>query len=84
MKLNENDENSNLCLGKVGLVFCSLYTLTYRTTWIVFPFSILALCWTYISDIFSCCNTRIESTENVENDSQITDPELAEFEAEMA
>ena len=31
--------------GRVGLAFCTIYTMAYRTTWIVFPFTILALCW---------------------------------------
>ena len=34
--------------GRVGLAFCTLYTMAYRTTWIVFPFTILALCWNYL------------------------------------
>ncbi len=29
----------------VGLAFCTLYTFTYRTTWCVFPFTLVALCW---------------------------------------
>ena len=29
----------------VGLAFCTLYTLTYRTTWLAFPFSVVSLCW---------------------------------------
>ena len=34
--------------GRVGLAFCTLYTMAYRTTWIVFPFTILALCWNFL------------------------------------
>lgn len=30
---------------QVGLAFCTLYTFTYRTTWCVFPFSLVAMCW---------------------------------------
>ena len=30
---------------QVGLAFCTLYTFTYRTTWCVFPFTLIALCW---------------------------------------
>ena len=30
---------------KVGLAFCSLYTLTYRTTWCVLPTTIVCLFW---------------------------------------
>ena len=34
--------------GRVGLAFCTLYTMAFRTTWIVFPFTILALCWNFL------------------------------------
>ncbi len=30
---------------QVGLAFCTLYSLTYHTTWLVVPFSLLFLCW---------------------------------------
>ena len=30
---------------EVDLAFCTLYTFTYRTTWLVFPFSLTCLCW---------------------------------------
>jgi hypothetical protein len=30
---------------QVGLAFCTLYTFTYRTTWCVFPFTLVAMCW---------------------------------------
>ena len=30
---------------QVGLAFCTLYTFTYRTTWCVFPFTIVAMSW---------------------------------------
>ena len=39
----------------VGLAFCSLYTLAYRTTWLVYPFTILALCWHAVTSLFVCC-----------------------------
>ena len=39
----------------VGLAFCSLYTLSYRTTWLVYPFTILALCWHAVTSLFVCC-----------------------------
>ena len=42
----------------MGLAFCSLYTLTYRTTWLVFPLSLLGLCWNCLSlhcSSISCC-----------------------------
>jgi hypothetical protein len=29
----------------VGLAFCTLYALTYRTTWLAFPLSVVSLCW---------------------------------------
>ena len=38
---------------KVGLAFCSLYTLAFRTTWLVFPFTMVALCWNCLTNI--CC-----------------------------
>ena len=44
--------------GKVGLAFCTLYTLAYRTTWIVFPFTILALCWSVVTNIFVKCGSQ--------------------------
>ena len=40
---------------RVGLAFCTLYTLSYRTTWLVYPFTILALCWHSVTGLFSCC-----------------------------
>ena len=41
---------------KVGLAFCSLYTLAFRTTWLVFPFTMVALCWNCLTNI--CCWTQ--------------------------
>ena len=38
---------------KVGLAFCSLYTLAFRTTWLVFPFTMVALCWNCLTNL--CC-----------------------------
>lgn len=38
--------------NEVGLAFCTLYTFTYRTTWCVFPFTLIALCW---SKLLSQC-----------------------------
>ena len=67
--------------GKVGLAFCTLYTLAYRTTWMVYPFSILALCWNSLSNIFPCCNTAKHlSSDDEENEEHLMEPELAEFE----
>ena len=44
----------------VGLAFCTLYTLTYRTTWLAFPFSLGSLCWnsldTHCKKI-TCCRS---------------------------
>ena len=37
---------------QVGLAFCTLYTFTYRTTWCVFPFTLIAMCW---SKLLSQC-----------------------------
>ena len=40
----------------IGLAFCSLYTLAFRTTWLVFPFTMVALCWNCLTNI--CCRTQ--------------------------
>ena len=40
--------------NEVGLAFCSLYTLAFRTTWLVFPFTMVALCWNCLTNI--CCH----------------------------
>ena len=44
----------------VGLAFCTLYTLTYRTTWLAFPLSVVSLCWdslnTHCNKISFCQN----------------------------
>ena len=40
--------STNLLLStfkQVGLAFCTLYTFTYRTTWCIFPFTLIAMCW---------------------------------------
>ena len=37
---------------QVGLAFCTLYNFTYRTTWCVFPFTLIAMCW---SKLLSQC-----------------------------
>ena len=67
--------------GRVGLAFCTLYTLAYRTTWIVFPFTILALCWNTVSKNFKCCQSTLGSFDIEENENNSVDPELlAEFE----
>ena len=41
--------------GSVGLAFCSLYTLSSRTTWLVLPLTTVALCWTALAHRFPCC-----------------------------
>ena len=33
---------------QVSLVFCSMFTMIYRTTWCVLPFTIVAFSWLYI------------------------------------
>lgn len=38
--------------AQVGLAFCTLYNFTYRTTWCVFPFTLIAMCW---SKLLSQC-----------------------------
>ena len=42
----------NFIYFQVGLAFCTLYTFTYRTTWCVFPFTLIAMCW---SKLLSQC-----------------------------
>ena len=37
---------------QVGLAFYTLYNFTYRTTWCVFPFTLIAMCW---SKLLSQC-----------------------------
>jgi len=41
---------------QVSLVFCSMYTLIYRTTWCILPFTVLSLSWLYI--IPSCAKDK--------------------------
>jgi hypothetical protein len=41
-----------ITMRKVSLVFCSLYTMTYRTTWCIFPLTVLSLSWLLL---FSRC-----------------------------
>ena len=71
----------------VGLAFCSLYTLAFRTTWLVFPFTMVALCWNCLSHICLCCPQQRHgsSTEHeIEHDPGDLDggrdPEIEEFE----
>ena len=37
---------------QVPLAFCTMYNFTYRTTWCVFPFTLIAMCW---SKLLSQC-----------------------------
>lgn len=39
---------------QVGLAFCTLYTFTYRTTWCVFPFTLVAMSWCKLLAQFKC------------------------------
>ncbi|TRY61503.1 hypothetical protein TCAL_05713 [Tigriopus californicus] len=39
---------------QVGLAFCTLYTFTYRTTWCIFPFSLVAMCWCKLLNQCKC------------------------------
>ena len=32
-------------LWEVELAFCSIHTISFRATWVVFPYSLVALCW---------------------------------------
>ena len=72
----------------VGLAFCSLYTLAFRTTWLVFPFTMAALCWNCLTNIWPCCSQQSLTqqphgsfTENDPGDPDWTrDPEIEEFE----
>ena len=57
----------------VGLAFCTLYTLSYRTTWLVYPFSILALCWTNITGAMVRCHGHNNS--NATNTAAVTQPQ---------
>ena len=49
--------------GSVGLAFCSLYTLSSRTTWLVLPLTTVALCWTALAHRFPCC--RLQQGHNI-------------------
>ena len=51
--------------GSVGLAFCSLYTLSSRTTWLVLPLTTVALCWTALAHRFPCC--RLQQGHNTNN-----------------
>ena len=57
---------------KVGLAFCSLYTLAFRTTWLVFPFTMVALCWNSVTSL--CCSNSVATQEgsvmNINADNQ--------------
>ena len=71
--------------NEVGLAFCSLYTLAFRTTWLLFPFTLLALCWNCLTHICICCSQQRHGVEHeVENDPGDLDcgrdPEVEEFE----
>ena len=61
----------------VGLAFCTLYTLTYRTTWLAFPLSMLSLCWnsldTHCRKITCCKSYHHQHTTVVEEEGSITD-----------
>ena len=78
----------------VGLAFCTLYTFTYRTTWLVFPFSLTSLCWdslhTHCSST-TCCRLGHSHTQVgalgsslEEEDSVIDDAELEAIRRAMA
>ena len=48
---------------QVGLVFCTLYTFTYRTTWCVFPFTLIGKCaFLFYDVIFFFWYTKKKST----------------------
>ena len=53
----------------VGLAFCSLYTLAFRTTWLVFPFTMVALCWHTVTSI--CRGVPHQNTVNKQEGSVI-------------
>ena len=62
----------------MGLAFCSLYTLTYRTTWLVFPLSLLGLCWNCLSlhcSSISCCPTPSHQQEGEAGPGSRIEPE---------
>ena len=71
----------------VGLAFCSLYTLAARTTWLVFPFTMVALCWNCLTNICLCCSQQPHGSlteHEIENDPGEVDcgrdTEIKEFE----
>ena len=43
--------NHGFIFLQVGLAFCTLYSLTYHTTWLVVPFSLFFLCWLGLADL---------------------------------
>ena len=52
----------------VGLAFCTLYTLAYRTTWLVFPLSVVTICWDSLNTHCSktmCCQSHSCPDEQV-------------------
>ena len=76
---------------KVGLAFCSLYTLAFRTTWLVFPFTMVALCWYSVTSI--CCVPSEDSAAthegsiiriNADNQSIEADREIQKVKKAMA
>ena len=76
----------------VGLAFCSLYTLAFRTTWLVFPFTMVVLCWNSLTTLCLCCSQHSLPQQRhgsfpeheIENDPGELDggrdPEIQEFE----
>ena len=52
---------------RVGLTFCTLYTFTYRTTWCVFPFTLVAMCWCKLLAQCQCalCGILLKTTKKL-------------------
>ena len=77
----------------LGLAFCTLYTLTYRTTWLAFPLSVVSLCWDSLNthcNKITCCQNRhhhhgqvahlggsLEEEESVADDNESEDAKRA-------
>ena len=66
--------------GSVGLAFCSLYTLSSRTTWLVLPLTTVALCWTALAHRFPCC--RLQQGHNT-NNSAVAAPSSKQVRVEL-
>ena len=72
--------------GSVGLAFCSLYTLSSRTTWLVLPLTTVALCWTALAHRFPCCRLQQghnTNTNNTNSNSAVAAPSSKQVRVEL-